>query len=145
MFGGAGIVMKRTLDENGSPTAYFEYDAWGNQLESNVISGTGSDRFRYQSNWIELKDSGGDLYLSPTRYRSSWYLQILGSGRSIPPSQAVTPYCTHSKGMTEAQRRIRSIRSTRWSGRGTRRRWTGTLLFTVGSPQQVARRRTSEG
>ena len=29
----------RILDENGTPTAYFEYDAWGNQLKDQVLSG----------------------------------------------------------------------------------------------------------
>jgi len=68
----------RLLDENGTPTAYFEYDAWGNQLKDQVLSGTATNRFRYQSNWIELKDSGGDLYLSPTRVYHARVGRFLG-------------------------------------------------------------------
>jgi len=64
----------RLVDENGTPTAYFEYDAWGNQLRSDVVGGISENRFRYQSNWIDLADSGGKACLSPTRI----YCQTVG-------------------------------------------------------------------
>jgi RHS repeat-associated protein len=57
----------RLVDETGTTSAYYEYDAWGNPLEATVSGGISENRFRYQSNWIELKDSSDSLYLSPTR------------------------------------------------------------------------------
>jgi len=69
----------RLLDENGTPTAYFEYDAWGTQLESNVVGGTGTNRFRYQSNWIKLNDDpDGDIYHSGTRLYHAGVGRYLG-------------------------------------------------------------------
>jgi hypothetical protein len=72
-----GTVM-RLVDENGTPTAYYEYDAWGNELHDDVVGGTGTNRFRYQSNWIELTDSDGELYLSPTRVYHAGTGRFLG-------------------------------------------------------------------
>ena len=55
----------RLLDARGSVTAYYEYSAWGEVLHEQE---TGAwNHFRYQSNWICLKDSSGALFLSPTR------------------------------------------------------------------------------
>ncbi len=69
----------RLLDENGTPTAYFEYDAWGNQLKDQVLSGTASNRFRYQSNWIELADDPDKvLELTPTRLYHAGVGRFLG-------------------------------------------------------------------
>jgi len=67
----------RLLDANGTPTAYYEYDAWGNQLRNDVVAGISDNRFRYQSNWIELGDSDGKICLSPTR------LYHAGTGRFL--------------------------------------------------------------
>jgi len=64
----------RLVDQNGTPTAYYEYDAWGNQLRNNVVGGVSENRFRYQSNWIDLVDSDGRACLSPTRI----YCQTVG-------------------------------------------------------------------
>ena len=75
----------RLVDENGTPTAYYEYDAWGNELRDDVVGGTGTNRFRYQSNWIELTDSDGELYLSPTR------LYHVPTGRFLEREVAVVP------------------------------------------------------
>jgi YD repeat-containing protein len=57
----------RLVDENGTPTAYYEYDAWGNELRDSVVGGISENRFRYQSNYLCLKDSDAKVYLSPTR------------------------------------------------------------------------------
>ena len=59
----------RLVDQTGAPTAYYEYDAWGNVLREDVVDGTGTNRFRANSNYIDLPDSGGELDLSPTRLR----------------------------------------------------------------------------
>ena len=66
----------RLSDESGLVTAYYAYNAWGMPLvkqESPV-----GNRFTWQSNWIELKDSGGELLLAPARLYSTvdgWFLQ----------------------------------------------------------------------
>ena len=54
-------------DGNGNVVATREYDAFGN-----ILSETGSEqwalsRHGYHPNWIELKDSGGKICLSPSR------------------------------------------------------------------------------
>jgi RHS repeat-associated protein len=67
----------RLLDGNGGVSAYYEYDAWGNMLKDQTTAGISENRFRYQSNWIEMKDSSGKLYLSPSR------LYHAGSGRFL--------------------------------------------------------------
>jgi len=69
VYGGPDGDLIRVVDENGTPTAYYEYDAWGNVLREDVVAGTGSNRFRANSNYIDLPDSGGGLDLSPTRVR----------------------------------------------------------------------------
>jgi RHS repeat-associated protein len=66
------------VDDSGTPTAYYEYDAWGSVLRNDVVSGTGTNRFRYQSNWIELVDSDGELLLSPTRVYDAKIGRFLG-------------------------------------------------------------------
>ena len=63
-----GTVVRLT-DENGDVTAYYEYSAWGVQLRDDDTA-VGS-KFKWQSNWISLKDSEGDLLLSPTRLYSA--------------------------------------------------------------------------
>jgi len=55
----------RMVDENGNVTAYYEYDPWGNRLQ--VSESGASNRLGYQSNWITLRDSDGEICLSPTR------------------------------------------------------------------------------
>ena len=61
-----GTVYKLT-DENGSVVADYEYNSWGEPLyESEAYSSVGN-RWRYSTNWINLKDSGGKLVLSPSR------------------------------------------------------------------------------
>ena len=55
----------RLVDDTGAVTAYYEYDAWGVPLRDDDTPV--GNRLRYQSNWIELRDSGGRLLLSPTR------------------------------------------------------------------------------
>jgi len=82
----------RLVDQNGTPTAYYEYDAWGNQLRNNVVGGVSENRFRYQSNWIDLVDSDGRACLSPTRI----YCQAVGRflGRDLRDHLAGTyAYC----------------------------------------------------
>jgi len=52
-------------DGNGNVVATREYDAFGN-----ILSETGDwslARHGFHPNWIELKDSDGMLYLSPSR------------------------------------------------------------------------------
>jgi RHS repeat-associated protein len=66
----------RLVDENGTPVAYYEYDAWGSELRDDVVGGTGTNRFRYQSNWIKSKD--GPLYISPTRIYDPELGRLLG-------------------------------------------------------------------
>ncbi len=59
-------TVARLTDENGNVTAYYEYNAWGQELREEVVVPTGAtNRLRYQSNWIELKDSDGTFYLPP--------------------------------------------------------------------------------
>jgi RHS repeat-associated protein len=50
----------RLVDEAGNVTSAYEYNAWGIPLHDEESSAP--NRFRYQSNWIELKDSGGPMY-----------------------------------------------------------------------------------
>ena len=70
VYGGAGEGdVVRLVDENGNATAYYEYDAWGNFLREDVVAGTGTNRFRANSNYVDLPDSGGTLDLSGTRVR----------------------------------------------------------------------------
>jgi len=57
----------RLLNDNGAVSAYYEYDAWGNVLRGDTVSGISENRFRYQSNYVDLADSDGALALSPTR------------------------------------------------------------------------------
>jgi RHS repeat-associated protein len=76
-----GSVCER-VDQNGNKTGSFNYNAWGVSLQDDE---TGAEtRFRYQSNWIKLKDDpDGDTYLSPTRlYRAGTgiFLQRDGLG-----------------------------------------------------------------
>jgi len=70
----------RVLDQNGAPTGYFEYDAWGNELRSDVVGGGISEnRFGYQSNWITLPDDPSKkLKLSPTRLYHAGVGRFLG-------------------------------------------------------------------
>ena len=63
-----GTVVRLT-DENGDVTDYYEYSAWGVPLQRQV-SGVDS-RWGYSSNWIDLKDSDGELVLSPARLYSA--------------------------------------------------------------------------
>ena len=53
------------MDEDGEVCGDFEYSAWGAPLHEEVNGA--ETRFRYQSNWICLDDSAGELLLSPTR------------------------------------------------------------------------------
>jgi RHS repeat-associated protein len=69
-----GTVM-RLVDGTGTVTASYEYDAWGTQLEDSDTAV--ENRFRYQSDWIEPKDSDGKLYLSFRR------LYDIASGRFL--------------------------------------------------------------
>jgi len=62
-----GTVVRLTDADGEAAVATYEYDAWGTPLQASVSSPTAPNRFRYQSNWIDLVDSGGDLLLSPTR------------------------------------------------------------------------------
>ncbi len=55
----------RLTDENGNETATYEYNAWGEPIEDE--NPTAGNRFHYQSNWINLKDSGGEMLISPSR------------------------------------------------------------------------------
>jgi RHS repeat-associated protein len=72
----------RLVDENGTPTAYYEYDAWGNELRDDVVGGTAKNRFRYQSNWIELTDDPDNvLKLTPTRLYHAGVGRFLGRDR----------------------------------------------------------------
>ena len=64
-FGGLKGNVAAAMDETGSVVARYQYDAWGNPLRTEDPGG--GNRFTYQSNWIRLKDSGGELYLSPSR------------------------------------------------------------------------------
>lgn len=59
-----GSVVRRT-DENGNVIGYYEYNAFGAPLRAEESGPAG--RFRYQSNWLALADSGGELYLSERR------------------------------------------------------------------------------
>jgi len=63
-----GTVVGLT-DKTGAVIASYEYNAFGEVIsadESAEVQAAGN-RFRYQSNWMTLKDSGGRFYLSPTR------------------------------------------------------------------------------
>ena len=53
------------VDATGTTTDTYKYDAWGKVIQEETSAA--NNRFRYQSNWIVLKDSDGQLYLSPTR------------------------------------------------------------------------------
>jgi len=54
-------------DQSGNVTAYYEYNAWGETLRNETVQPATDNRFQYQSNWLALKDGGGDFYLSPAR------------------------------------------------------------------------------
>jgi len=71
-----GSVYKR-VDANGNISGNFNYDAWGVPLQEDE---TGAEtRFRYQPNWIKLKDDPeGDTYLSPTRPYKAGLGRFLG-------------------------------------------------------------------
>jgi RHS repeat-associated protein len=75
-----GSVVRR-VNAAGQVTGYFEYDAWGNYLRDEEVGA--NTRFRYQSNWIELKDSDGELYLSPTRVYHAGVGRFLGRDHRI--------------------------------------------------------------
>ena len=64
-----GTVVRLT-DENADVTAYYSYNAWGVPLREEETSPVGS-RWHYSSNWIDLKDSDGELVLSPARLYSA--------------------------------------------------------------------------
>jgi len=69
----------RLVDENGTPVAYYEYDAWGNDLRDDIVGGIGTNRFRYQSNWIQLTDDPNNvLKLTPTRLYHAGVGRFLG-------------------------------------------------------------------
>jgi YD repeat-containing protein len=82
----------RLVDQDGNPTAYYEYDAWGNEISDKVFGGVAENRFRYQSNWIELKDSYSydKLYLSPTRIYDAGIGRFMGRDPR-PPLEQVHP------------------------------------------------------
>jgi len=63
-----GTVVGLT-DKTGAVIASYEYNAFGEPLvaeESTDVQAAGN-RFRYQSNWMTLKDSGDRFYLSAAR------------------------------------------------------------------------------
>jgi len=62
-----GTVVRLTDADGDAAVATYEYDAWGTPLQASVGAPTAPNRFRYQSNWIDLVDSGGELLLSRTR------------------------------------------------------------------------------
>ncbi len=57
-------------DKAGNVIASYEYDAWGNILQSNETAAviTAGNRFKYQSNWLALNDSDGSFILPPHDY-----------------------------------------------------------------------------
>ena len=55
----------RLVDANGDIVGDYSYNAWGVPLTEQETGA--SNRFRYQSNWIDLGDSDGELVLSPMR------------------------------------------------------------------------------
>jgi RHS repeat-associated protein len=61
-----GTVVKM-LDEDGDAVSGYEYNAWGEPLQAVDIGPVAANRFRYQSNWIVLPDSGGLIYISARR------------------------------------------------------------------------------
>jgi hypothetical protein len=65
-------------DENGNQVAKYNFNAWGELLSSEVTGGISETRLGYQSNWIRLKDSDRDLYLSPTRVYDAKLGRFLG-------------------------------------------------------------------
>ncbi len=64
VFDHRGTVYKVT-DENGDVIGDYEYNAWGQPLlDDDPLEG---NRYHYQSDWLNLKDSGGELLISPAR------------------------------------------------------------------------------
>ena len=59
----------RLVDENDNIIETREYNAWGMPLQRQLSAVGG--RFGWQSNWIELRDSAGELILSPFRLYSA--------------------------------------------------------------------------
>lgn len=58
-----GSVQDMT-DANGTPTTYYEYNAFGREIKADRAAGLPANPHRYQTNWRHLV---GEFYESPTR------------------------------------------------------------------------------
>jgi len=95
-----GTVMRLT-DAEGSVTATYEYDAWGNALQA--ADSPAGNRFRYQSNWRALRDSGSGLLLSPTRVYDATLGRFLQRDQSPVTSTDFVAYKADAYGWDVAQ------------------------------------------
>ena len=65
------------VNKNGEVVDSYEYDAWGEVLSRSEAGA--KNRFGYQSNWVTLDDSGGEICLSPSRLYCASVGRFLGT------------------------------------------------------------------